>query len=46
MVLTVYHDLNKCFYGRQIFLFLNLIRIKVATIVTDFDNEQKCTSAS
>ncbi len=50
MVLTVYHDLNVCYSGRPM---LNknkdFIRIKVATIftdVTDFDNEQKCTSAS
>ncbi len=52
MDLTVYRDLNVCYYGRPCLYKINtkiLIRIKVATIftyVTDFDNEQKCTSAS
>ncbi len=42
MVLTVYHDLNVCYYGRQKKKKKTLIRTKVATIftyVTDFDNE-------
>ncbi len=48
MVLTVYHDLNVCYNGRQM-PNKKTFRIKVATIftyVTDFDNEQKRTSAS
>ncbi len=46
VVLTVYHDLNVRYYGRPM---LNKKKLEFATIftdVTDFDNEQKCTSAS
>ncbi len=51
MDLTVYHDLNVCYYGRIILTKKkkNFIRIKVATIftyVTDFVNEHKFTFAS
>ncbi len=53
MDLTVYHDLNVCYYGRIILKNKkqkqNFIRIKVATIftyVTDFVNEHKFTFAS
>ncbi len=49
VVLTVYHDLNVCYNGRQMPNNKKNFRIKVATIftyVTDFDNEQKHTSAS
>ncbi len=47
--LTVYHDLNVCYYGRPMLDKRNLIRIKVANIftyVTDIDNELKFTFAS
>ncbi len=58
MVLTVYHDLHVCFYGGQMLNKKIQIQLKpwseyiipykteVATDVTDFDNEQKCNSAS
>ncbi len=52
MDLTVYRDLNVCYYGRPIINNNNkktLIEINVATVftyVTDFDNEHKFTSAS
>ncbi len=42
----VYHDSNVRYYERPM---LNKKKLEVATIftdVTDFDNEQKCTSAS
>ncbi len=56
MVLTVYHYLNVCYYGGQMlnkknigqntFYHIKLRLLQFCTDVTDFDNEQKCTSAS
>ncbi len=56
MVLTVYHYLNVCYYGGQMLnkkkhwseyiLPYKTRLLQFCTDVTDFDNEQKCTSAS
>ncbi len=56
MVLTVHHDLNVCDYGGPMqnkknlgqnkFYHIKLRLLQFLTDVTDFDNEQKCTSAS
>ncbi len=56
MVLTVYRDLNVCDYGRPMLTFfffflpgqnkLYHIKLRLLQFVSDFDNGQKCTSAS
>ncbi len=50
MVLTVYHYLNVCYYGGPMLIKIKThiipYKTEVATDVTDFDNEQKCNSAS
>ncbi len=58
MVLTVYHEVNVCYYGGDQRLIKKkklgqnkIYHIKLRlqqffTHLTDFDNEQKCSSAS
>ncbi len=59
VVLTVYHDLNVCYYGTCYFVTMELWKTQynyispnknevaiIFTDITDFDNEQKFTSAS
>ncbi len=48
VVLTVYHDLNVCYYGRPM-INKKIFFLKIAIIltdVTDFANEQQLASAS
>ncbi len=47
VVLTVYHDLNVCYYGRPMINKKKKKKIAIIlTDVTDFANEQQLASAS